>query len=153
MSGTKQSASAFKRVRGHLHRDGDVVPLRLHERAAQAHGGCEPDRMEHTVDATPSLGEVVANGIEMLGHRHVQLEHGRWRGQLAGRALGERKTSTRAGEHDLGPLLLRELRDAERERCIGEHAGDDDALSLEKTHGASDRRCGGDVTAEPGVQG
>ena len=28
----------------------------------------------------------------------------------------------------------------------------DDALSLEKTHGASDRRCGGDVTAGTGVQ-
>ena len=108
--------------------------------------------MEHAVDATPSLGEIVANGIEMLGHRHVQLEHGRCRGKLAGRALGERKASTRAGEHDLSALLLRELRDAERERCIGEHAGDDDALSLEKTHGASDRRCGGDVTAGSGVQ-
>ena len=96
---------------------------------------------------------VVANGIDVLGHRHVELEHGRSARQLAGRALGERQTSTRAGEHDLGPLLLRELRDAERQRGVGEHAGDEDALAVEQSHGASDRRCGGDVTAEPGVQG
>src|SRR5262245_39014596 len=83
----------------------------------------------------------------MLGNRHVELEHGRRGRKLARGALGQRETTTGAGEHDLCALVLSELCDTERERCIGEHARDHDALAFEKTHGASDRRCGGDVTA------
>ena len=35
------------------------------------------------------------------------------------------------------PFLLGQLGDAERERRVGEHAGDDDALALQQTHGAA----------------
>ena len=153
MRGTQACVRAFREYALTLRATETSSQPAAQEIVAQAGLGGEADGVHHAVDPTPPFFEVVANGVEMLGHRHVELEHGRRHRELASRALGEREAPARPGEHDLGPFLLRELCDAERERCISEHAGDDDALSLEKTHGASDRRCGGDVTAEPGVQG
>ena len=40
----------LQRVRGDLHRDGDVFPRRGEEPAAEARLGCEPDRVQHAVE-------------------------------------------------------------------------------------------------------
>ena len=73
----------------------------------------------------------------------------RRRGSLRAVRSVERQAAAGAREHDLGALLLRELCDAERERRVREHARDHDALAVEKTHGACDRRCGGRTFNQP----
>jgi hypothetical protein len=71
----------------------------------------------------------------VVGVRHVEFDDGRrCIGELAGRSLGERQPAAGPGEHDVGSLLLRQLRHAEGERRIGEDAGDHEAFAVEETH-------------------
>ncbi|CAB5011287.1 unannotated protein [freshwater metagenome] len=93
--------------------------------------------MQRAVNPAPLGGERVAHRDDVLGHRDVELEYVSGLRQLAGHPLGERQSPADTGEHDLCPLLLRQLRDAERERGFGEDAGDEDVLSVEKTHSAN----------------
>ena len=90
--------------------------------------------MEDAVDVAPLLGDRVTNQRAVLGHRHVELEHVDAVAELAGGALGERQRPPGAGQHDLGALVQRDLRHAERQRRIGHHTGDHDLLALEQSH-------------------
>ena len=74
----------------------------------------------------------------MLGHGDVELEDVDGLRQLARDSLGQAQRAAGTGQHDAGAFLLRELGNAERQRCIGEDAGDHDVLAVEQTH-VSDR--------------
>ena len=80
--------------------------VRLHERAAEAHGGREADGVEHAVDAAPLARRARRRtAIEVLGHRSRRARApARLGGSLRAVALGERQASAGAGEHDLGAL-------------------------------------------------
>ena len=121
-----------------MHRNRDVVPRGFHEVVTET--GCrrEPDRVEHAVDAAPLLGKCVTHIGEMVGHRDIEFVDVDGLRQLAGDTLGQAQRSTGTGQHDVGTLLLREGCHPERQRGIGEDAGDHDVLAVEQTH-ASDR--------------
>ncbi len=59
----------------------------------------------HSVDVAPLLGQRVANGDAVFGHRDIEFVHVDAVAELAGGALGERHRSAGTGEHDLGALL------------------------------------------------
>ena len=89
--------------------------------------------------STPStrphfVGQRVADGLAVLRDGDVELEHVDAVAELAGRALGQAQRPAGTGEHDVGTLVEREAGDAERQRRIGEHAGDHDLLAVEQTH-------------------
>ena len=44
----------------------------------------------------------------------------------------KRQSPARAGEHELGPFVLGAPGDTERQGGVGEHAGDQDALSRQE---------------------
>ncbi len=111
---------------------------RCHEVVAEARLWGEADACS-TPSTRPHLSASAdAHVVEVFGHRDVELEHvGRLR-QLAGHSLGQAQRPTGAGQHDVGALLLGERGHAERQRGVGEDAGDHDVLAVEQTH-ASDR--------------
>ncbi len=87
-------------VHGHRH----VGPFGVEERAAQAHLGGEADGVEGAVDAVPTLGQLVAQRVDLGRVAHVELDHVGLDRQLAGRAPGQRQASPGSGEDDLGAL-------------------------------------------------
>jgi hypothetical protein len=56
-------------------------------------------------------------------------------GQTLGDDLGDLHLPTEAREDDLGSLLLCDAGGGEGDRGLGEHAGDEDALSVKNSHG------------------
>ncbi len=109
--------------------------MRGHEVLTEADLGHEADGVQRAVDATPRLGQMVTHGLDMGGLGDVEFEHLDLAVEFAGRALGEAQRSARAGQDDLGAFVQGQLGDSERERCVGEHTGDQDAFSIEQTHG------------------
>ena len=79
--------------------------------------------------------ELGSDGVPQSGHvgrvGDVELEDRRFGRELASGALREPQTPAGAGEDDLGTLLLCELGDPERQRRVGQHAGDEDLLAIE----------------------
>ena len=72
--------------------------------------------------------------LEMIGHRDIELEDVDRLGQLAGDSFGEAQRPSGAGQHDVGSFLAGQRGDPERQRGIGEDAGDHDVLAVEQTH-------------------
>ncbi len=128
----------LERVGGDLQRHLDVIPGCVHERPPQAHLRSEADGMQGPVHPSPPVGQIFGEGRCVAGIGHVELEDlgtgARAGAELAGGAFGEAQPSARAGEHDLGSLGYCQLGHAESQRGVGEHAGDDDALFVEKAH-------------------
>ena len=62
---------------------------------------------------------------------HVELQQRRRLGQPVGDAL-DQPHPVEPGQHQLGARLLRDLRDVERDRRVGDDPRDEDALALEK---------------------
>jgi hypothetical protein len=129
----------LERVRRDVHGDCDIVPLRGEEVVAEAHLGCEPDRVDHAVDVSPLLRQFLADRHTVIGDRHVEFEDVDVVAELARRALGQRQRPPGSGEHDVGALVQCQLRHAVRQRGVGEHTGDHDLLAVEQTH-VPDRR-------------
>ena len=125
----------LERVRGDLQRHRDVLPRRVHEPAAQARWWREPDGVQRAVHPVPPATELVPHRRDLRRVGDVELQHIRRLRQLASGALGEREATPGAGEDHLRALFLREPRHAERERGVGEHAGDEDPLAIEEGHG------------------
>jgi hypothetical protein len=85
--------------------------------------------------------------VEMLGDGDIELVDIDWLRQLASDTLGQAERTAGAGQHDLGTFLLSEGRNPERQRGIGEDAGDHDVLAVEQTHG-SDRSHAGVISGD-----
>ena len=118
-----------------MHGDRDVVPCRLEHALPEARFRREADRVDGTVDAVPA--EIAQRGSEtgdVVGNGHVELEHRRFRRQLAGRALGEVQAAPGAGEDDFRPLFLGDPRHRVRNRRVVEYAGDHNPLAVEQSH-------------------
>jgi hypothetical protein len=137
--GQERIGQGLERIRGDVHRDRDVVPLCSEEVVAETRLGGEPDRMEDAVDVSPLLGECLANGDAVLGHRDVEFEHVDVVAELAGGSLRQTQRPARAREHDVGTLASCESGYTEGQRGVGEDAGDHDLLAVEQTH-VRDRR-------------
>ena len=71
---------------------------------------------------------------QLVGLGHVDLEHLGLDGQLAGGPPGEREAPPGPAQHDLGALLLGGPGHGEGQGGVGQHAGDQDALSVEESH-------------------
>ena len=87
----------------------------VHERAAEARRAARSRwraARRRPGPTTPATASRTAARCAGLGD--VELEHRRRRRQLAGGALGERQAPAGAGEHDLGALLLGQLRPRRR---------------------------------------
>ena len=138
----------LERVGRDLERHRHVLPRRVDEAAAEARRRREADGVEGAVDPVPPLGRArrgrpstCAGSVTSSSSTSAAV------GQLAGGALRERQAPPGAGEDDLGALLLREAGDAERERGVGEDAGDEDALAVEEGHGPETATLTAAVTA------
>jgi hypothetical protein len=110
----------------------DVLPRALHEveRALRR----EADGVQHAVEAVDVLAQSLGQAVEVLGVRHVELEHLGRLGEPPGDRLGDLHRATERGEHDLRTLLLRDLRYVERDRAVHEDAGDEELLAFEDSH-------------------
>jgi len=117
----------------------EYVPLGCKEVVAEARLGSEPDGVQHTVDVTPFFGECFSHRNPVFGNGDVELEHVDVVAEFAGGSLCELQRTAGTGEDDLGTFSSCELRNAERQRGVGENAGDHDFLAVEQTH-STDRR-------------
>ena len=115
-----------------MKRRGHVVPARLEEPPAQAGLGRERDRVEHAVEPAPLLGEVITKVGQMVGVGDVELEHLGLARQALDGASGDTHRPPERRQRNLGALLLRQPRDRERDRRLGEDAGYEDALAREQ---------------------
>ena len=87
--------------------------------------------MEHPVHPIPACGEGVRRRRQLSGLGHVDLQHIGLDGELAGGALGERQPPTGSTQHHLGPFVLGDAGHRERQRRVGQHAGNQNPFSLE----------------------
>ena len=94
---------------------GHVVPPGGQEVVAEAHLGREPDRVEHAVDATPTIRQRLAHRHAVVGNGDVELVHRHLAGQLARRPLGQPQPAPGTGEGDLGAFVERQPGHAERQ--------------------------------------
>ena len=117
-----------------MHCNADVGPLRGQEVLTEACLGGESDNVQYAVHPTPFGRKRLAHVDQVFGVGDVEFEHIDGLGQLACRALREAEGSARAGEHDVGALLLRQHGNAVGKRGIREDAGDHDVLAVEQTH-------------------
>ena len=94
--------------------------------------------MDDSVDVSPSAHELPGHGINVRLVVDVELEDvGRAARELSGNALGQSARAAERGEHDLGPRLLRHLRDGERDAVVGEDTGDEQLLAFEEHAGGA----------------
>jgi len=127
--GERADGQRLQRVRRDLERDGDVLPRRGEEPAAEARLGGEPDGVEHAVQAA---ADAAGERVDILRVAHVELDDLRRRWQSLGRPSRQAHHPPERREHDLGALFLGQLRDPERHRRVVEDAGDEDSLSVEE---------------------
>ncbi len=76
------------------------------------------------------LAYPIGQGVELVGVRHVKLEHGRRVGQPLRDPLDQRQPAE-AGEHDSRAFLLRDPGHVESDRGVGQHSGDENPLAVE----------------------
>ena len=94
----------------------------------------EPNRVQHAVEVVDMLGQALSQSVEVLLVGHVELDHLRRCGQPPGDGLGDLHGASERGQHDLGALLLRDLRDMEGDRAVHEDARDEELLAFENAH-------------------
>ena len=117
-----------------MERDLDLLPVGLEDVAAQALGRGVADGVEQPVESVPPAAELRGGRRQLAGLGHVDLEHLALDGELACGPPGQRQPAARAAEHHLGALLLGGPRHGEGQGGVRQHAGDQDALSLEESH-------------------
>ena len=78
------------------------------------------------------LPHAVGERRQVIGVRDVELDDRSLRGQPTRDDLREAELAAERGEHHLGALLLREARDVERDRAVGQDAGDEELLALSR---------------------
>ena len=128
---------ALEAVSADVQRDRYVLPRRIEEAAAEATRRCVADRVQHTVDPTPSGREVVPELVDVRRLGDVQFEHRRI-AELAGDPPRQGQAPTGSGQDDLRAFLLGEGSDRKRKRRVGEDTGDHDPLAVEKAgHGCA----------------
>jgi hypothetical protein len=88
--------------------------------------------VDDAVEAVEALlAQPVGERVEVLGVRDVELDDGGLLRQPLGDPLAQRQRATEVGQHDGGALVLGEPGGGERDRRLGQHAGDEDLLALE----------------------
>ena len=112
---------------------GHILERSLEERV-QPHAGLrhETDGVHHAVQLvalSDHLGDTVGKAVQVLLILHIELQQRRGLGQALSDALDETQP-VESGEHQLCTLLLRDLRDVERDRRIGDDARHQDPLAL-----------------------
>lgn len=115
---------------------GDVLVGRVEERV-DAHAALrhEADGVHDAVELVARadhLGDTLTERGQVLLVLHVELQQRCRVGQPVGDALDELHP-VEAGEHQLGALLLGDLRDVERDGRVGDDPGDQDPLAFEQT--------------------
>jgi hypothetical protein len=90
--------------------------------------------VQHAVEAVDVLAQALGQGVEVLLVRDVELDDRGRLGETLGDGLGDLHRPAEGGEHDRGALLLRDLRDVERDRAVHEDAGDEELLAFEDSH-------------------
>ena len=115
---------------------GDVLIGRVEERV-HAHPGLRhvADRVHDAVEfvALPDhLGDAVGQRVEVLLILDVELEQRRLLRQPVGDAL-DQPHPVETGEHQLGAGFLRDFRDVERDRRVGDDPRDQDAFAFEQS--------------------
>ena len=115
---------------------GDVLVGRVEERV-DAHSGLrhEADGVHDAVELVAladDLGDAVGQRVEVLLILDIQLEQRRLLRQPVGDALNQLHP-VESGEHQLGTGLLRNLRDVERDRRVGDDPRDQDAFAFEQS--------------------
>ncbi len=103
-------------------------------RKSKAALGREADRVQHAVEAVDVLAHVVGERVEVRLVGDVELDDRCGLGQPPGDDLRDAHRAPERGEHHLGALLLRDARHVEGDRGVGEHAGDEQALAVQKSH-------------------
>ena len=119
-----------------MQRRGNVVPARVEEPPAEAGLGREGDRVQDAVEPAPPLAEVITEGGEVAGVGDVELEHLGLARQALDGASGDAHRPPERRQRNLGALLLRQPRDRECDRRLGEDAGYEDALAREQHESA-----------------
>ena len=75
-------------------------------------------------------------------------------GQVAGHPAGQRQAPPGAGQHDVRALALGQVGDGVRQRVVGQHPGDDDALASQKSgHAGHHRRARRDGSLSGWIDG
>ena len=90
--------------------------------------------MDDTVKVVRVLGDPTHERLEVVGRRHVELDHGRRGRQPPGYRLGQAELAAERRKHDIGALLLRQPRHVEGDGAVGEHTGDEELLTVKQTH-------------------
>src|SRR5699024_6248906 len=121
-----------ERVRGDVDRTGDGLPRGVEEDASEGVLRGECDRVDDAVDVAL---ETFGQGREIVFVRGVEFDDLRGDRQALGDHLSDLHLTAEAREDDLGSLLLCEAGGGEGDRGLGEHAGDENALSVEDSHG------------------
>jgi hypothetical protein len=88
--------------------------------------------VQHAVQPVHVLTHPVGQRVQVLLVLHVQLDHGRGLGQPLGDPLDQGHPAE-AGEHHGRALFLRHPGGVERDRGVGDHAGDEQSLAVEQT--------------------
>ena len=86
--------------------------------------------MHDAVEPVDVLADPVRERVQVLGVGDVKLDDRRQLGQPLGDPLDQAEPPE-AGQHDCRALLLRDPGDVEGDRRIGEHAGDQDPLTVQ----------------------
>ena len=129
----QRGREGLERVRRDLEPVRDVPLRRVDERRAEAGLRVgESDRVQHAVDPVHVLTHPVGQRVQVLLVLHVELDHRRRLRQPLGDPLDEAHPAE-AGQHDGGALFLGDLGRVERDRRVGDHTGDEQALTLEQT--------------------
>jgi hypothetical protein len=83
-------------------------------------------------DAEPAQG--LGQGRQLLVVGGVELDHLGHRIELADRAVGDADGPGDVGDDDAGAFVLGDLRHLEGDRGVHRDTGDQDGLSVEKSH-------------------
>ena len=129
ISGSARDRERLQRVRRHLQRDGDVVPRRVEEAAAEARLGREADRVQHAVELAADVARRARRGASASVTSSSTIS-----GSASGAAWRRAAVRLIARPNDVSttsaPCSCASARDRERDRRVVEHAGDEDPLAL-----------------------
>ncbi len=92
--------------------------------------------MKEAVETVPPLAKVGCSSFELVRLRDVHFEDIGFGWELAGGPTSEGQPATSSREDYLGPLLLSESSYSEGQGGLREDAGDEEPLTLEKSHEA-----------------
>ncbi len=89
--------------------------------------------MQDPVDRPPPGAKFVCNRLDVLRDGHVELEHVGRRREVAGHPTGQRQAAPGSRQHHVGVLVLGQAGHGVRQGVVGQHPGDHDPLSSQKS--------------------